>query len=155
MYSETHMYVFTICNFSFSKKHIRTYTLTNRQSITYILIWHVPVRPFSIRHYFPHNYSITPHIAGWCKFAVLDGLWSCPSHWDFSTLSKRRKEESFPFPPQNFCIIFYRRHLFLSTSKAALTSSTIVDRLKNFQRSLRKFRLLKHLDHRNLDTCVS
>lgn len=77
-----------------------THTPTTRQ--TYILIWHVPVRPFSIRHYFPHNNSVTPHITGWCKFAVLNGLWSCPSHWNFSALWKKKRKKVLLFPHRIF-----------------------------------------------------
>lgn len=53
---------------------------------TYILIGHVPVRPLSVGHDFPHDNPIAPHITGRGEFPVLDGFWCSPSDRDLPSL---------------------------------------------------------------------
>lgn len=60
---------------------------------TYILVGHVPVRPFSKRHHFPHDNAVAPHIAGRGELPVGDGLWCRPPHWNLPTLREAEKRQ--------------------------------------------------------------
>lgn len=52
----------------------------------YILIAHVPVRPLAVRHHFPHDNAVAPHITGWGELPVGNRLGSRPANGDFPSL---------------------------------------------------------------------
>lgn len=63
--------------------------------VTYILVGHVPVRPFSIRHNLPHDNTVTPHVTCRGEFTVLDSFWCSPPDRDFSTLFGKTVSKDF------------------------------------------------------------
>lgn len=60
---------------------------------TYVLVGHVPVRPFSERHHFPHDNAVAPHIAGRGELPVSDGLRRRPPHWNLAALREAEKDK--------------------------------------------------------------
>jgi hypothetical protein len=64
--------------------------LEKEQFKTHILIGHLPVGSLSVRHNFPHYYSIAPDITGWGELAESYCFWGSPSDWNFATLKLRK-----------------------------------------------------------------
>lgn len=58
---------------------------------TYILIGHLPVWPLSVRHHFPHDDPVTPHVAGWGELPVCDRLRSRPANGNLPALWQRAR----------------------------------------------------------------
>lgn len=56
------------------------------RSAAYILIGHLPVRPLTIWHHFPHDSAKTPDVTSWGKFSIRNSLWCCPAYWYLSSL---------------------------------------------------------------------
>lgn len=50
------------------------------------MVAHVPVRPLTKSHDFPHDDTKTPHITGWSKLSVRYCFWSRPANGDLSSL---------------------------------------------------------------------
>lgn len=61
---------------------------------TYILIGHVPVRPLSIGHDFPHDDSVAPHITSRGELPVLDSFRCSPSDRNLPSLWTQRATTS-------------------------------------------------------------
>lgn len=59
---------------------------------SYILVGHIPIRPLSKWHHFPHDDAIAPHVTGRGELPVRDGLWCGPPHWDLSTLREGERD---------------------------------------------------------------
>lgn len=53
---------------------------------TYVLIGHVPVRPLSVRHDFPHDDPVAPHITSRGELPVLDCFGRSPSDRNLPSL---------------------------------------------------------------------
>lgn len=53
------------------------------------MVTHVPVRPLTKSHDFPHDDTKTPHITGGSKLSVRYCFWSCPANGDLSSLCKK------------------------------------------------------------------
>ena len=68
--------------------------MTIYQLNTYILISHVPVRPLSVRHDFPHDDPVAPHITGRGELPVLDSFGGSPSDRDLPSLQTQRAQTS-------------------------------------------------------------
>lgn len=61
---------------------------------TYILIAHIPVRPFPERHDFPHHDPIAPGVAGRGELPEGNGFRGCPSDGNLSSLKMRKAKMS-------------------------------------------------------------
>lgn len=70
--------------------HIKSIS-QERGASTHILVAHVPIRPFSIRHHFPHDDAIAPNVTGGGELPVSDGLWGCPANGDLTSLQVPRQ----------------------------------------------------------------
>ena len=53
---------------------------------THILVAHVPVWAFPVRHHFPHDNAVAPHVARRGELPVGDGLRGRPANGDLSSL---------------------------------------------------------------------
>lgn len=61
---------------------------------TYVLIGHVPVRPLPVRHDFPHDDPVAPHVTGGGELPVLDGFGRSPSDWNLPSLQKKKPQNT-------------------------------------------------------------
>lgn len=68
--------------------------MTAVKTSTYILIGHVPVRPLSIGHDFPHDDPVAPHITSRGELPVLDSFWCSPSDRNLPSLRTQRATTS-------------------------------------------------------------
>lgn len=59
---------------------------------TYVLIGHVPVRPLSVGHDFPHDDPIAPHITSRGELPVLDSFGCSPSDRNLPSLRTQRAQ---------------------------------------------------------------
>lgn len=61
---------------------------------TYILIGHIPVRPLSVGHDFPHDDPVAPHITSRGELPVLDSFGCSPSDRNLPSLRTQRATAS-------------------------------------------------------------
>lgn len=68
--------------------------MTKGKLNTYILIGHVPVRPLSVGHDFPHDDPVAPHITSRGELPVLDSFGCSPSDRNLPSLRTQRATTS-------------------------------------------------------------